>query len=135
MDYIDHMVGHVAKAIYPTKPDFLGQLLIRSLAAAVFWEPMSVIGTTIPHSDFGDPECCGCLNGIEDGDVARIVCNECAVVVRMVPAADLQKALDAMELEMDFATAKCPHCGAVNILTGFTEMIAFICKECGASNS
>jgi len=22
-----------------------------------------VIGTTLPHSSFGDPDCCGCLNG------------------------------------------------------------------------
>ena len=22
------------------------------------------IETTLPHSDFGDPDCCGCLNGV-----------------------------------------------------------------------
>jgi len=25
------------------------------------------IETTLPHSDFGDPDCCGCLNGIMRG--------------------------------------------------------------------
>jgi hypothetical protein len=36
-----------------------------------------IIGTTIPHSEFGDPNCCGCLNGFIIGDMAEIVCNEC----------------------------------------------------------
>jgi hypothetical protein len=43
---------------------------------------------------------------------------------RFVPRI-FKKALDAMELEMDFATAKCPHCGAVNLFPGFTEVVAF----------
>jgi ribosomal protein S27E len=92
---------------------------------------VDIIGTTIPHSEFGDPDCCGCLNGIVDGDQARIVCNECGAVVRTGQTADLQKTLDPMELEMDFATAKCPHCGAMNIFSGFTEMTAFTCRGCG----
>src|ERR1035438_5793132 len=44
------------------------------------------IATTLPHSDFGDPECCGCLNGVIRGDQADIVCNECGTVLRTVPA-------------------------------------------------
>jgi hypothetical protein len=35
------------------------------------------IETTMPHSDFGDPDCSGCLNGVIRGDQADIVCNEC----------------------------------------------------------
>ncbi len=53
-----------------------------------------VIGTGIPHADFGDPDCCGCLNGIiqdQSAYVAYIACNECGAVVRTVMAADLQK--------------------------------------------
>jgi hypothetical protein len=34
-----------------------------------------IIGTALPHSDFGDPDCCGCLNGIIRGDQADIACN------------------------------------------------------------
>ena len=45
------------------------------------------IETTLPHSDFGDPECCGCLNGVIRGDQADIICNECGTVLRTVPAA------------------------------------------------
>jgi hypothetical protein len=57
-----------------------------------------VIGTTIPHADFGDADCCGCLNGIiTAADWAEIVCNECEVVVRTVLPADLQQTLDEMD--------------------------------------
>jgi hypothetical protein len=47
------------------------------------------IETTLPHSDFGDPECCGCLNGVIRGDQADIVCNECGAALRTVPAANV----------------------------------------------
>ena len=53
-----------------------------------------IVGTTLPHADFGDPDCCGCLNGIIRGDHADIVCNECDTVVHTVPTADLQKTFD-----------------------------------------
>jgi hypothetical protein len=65
----------------------------------------------IPHSDFGDPDCCGCLFGVVQGDLAVIVCNECRVVVRTFAPADLQRTLDEMELEGDVASAVCPYCG------------------------
>ena len=29
------------------------------------------------------------------------------------------------------ASASCPHCGAVNVRSGFAELKAFICSECG----
>lgn len=67
-----------------------------------------IIGTTLPHSDFGDPDCCGCLCGIVRGDQADIKCNECDVVVRTVPAADLQKTIDEMELTLDMCSEMCP---------------------------
>jgi ribosomal protein S27E len=51
------------------------------------------IETTLPHSDFGDPECCGCLNGVIRGDQADIVCNECGTVLRTVPAANVRQTL------------------------------------------
>jgi ribosomal protein S27E len=56
-----------------------------------------IVETTLPHSDFGDAECCGCLNGIIQGHEAKIVCNECGVIVRTVEATDLQRTLDEME--------------------------------------
>jgi len=58
-----------------------------------------VIGTALPHAEFGDPDCCGCLKGIlRKNQQAAIVCNECGAVVRTVPSAELQKTLDEMEL-------------------------------------
>ena len=56
----------------------------------------NVVGTI--HSDFGDPECCGCLNAVVHGDQADVVCNECGAILRSVPAADLRKTFDEMEL-------------------------------------
>ncbi|MBV8552638.1 MAG: hypothetical protein JOY54_15175 [Acidobacteriaceae bacterium] len=63
----------------------------------------TVIGTIIPHSDFWDRECCGCLNAIIRGDQAEIVCNECEKVIRTVPAADVKKVLEEMQSSMDIA--------------------------------
>jgi hypothetical protein len=57
-----------------------------------------VIGTTLTHSSFGAPDCCGCLNGLIRGDHADIVCNECETVVRTVPSAELRQTLTEMEL-------------------------------------
>jgi hypothetical protein len=53
----------------------------------------SHIETTLPHSDFVDPECCGCLNGVIRGEQADIVCNECGTVLRTVPAANVGQTL------------------------------------------
>jgi hypothetical protein len=90
-----------------------------------------VVGTTLPHQCFGDPDCCGCLNGIIRGEIAEIICNECQVVIRAVPLAELQRTLDEMELTLDVASAQCPHCGATHLAPGFSELIAFVCEQCG----
>jgi hypothetical protein len=87
--------------------------------------------TSLPHQCFGDPDCCGCLNGIIRGDVAEIVCNECEAVVPTVPSAELQHTLDEMELRLDVASAQCPHCGTTHLASGFSESIAFVCEQCG----
>jgi hypothetical protein len=36
----------------------------------------------VPHSDVGDPDCCGCVVPDIRGDVADLVCNECILVVK-----------------------------------------------------
>jgi ribosomal protein S27E len=89
------------------------------------------VGTAIPHSDFGDPECCGCLNGIYRGDIAVIECNECGAIIRTVAADEIEKALHEIEQSMDLATAICSHCGATHISPGFSRLLVFTCEECG----
>jgi hypothetical protein len=89
------------------------------------------IVSIMTHSEFGDPDCCGCLVGfVIDQERATIDCDECAAVVRTVPTLDLQKAIDEMELGLVFATPVCPFCKSVNLFSGFTEMFAFRCQEC-----
>ncbi len=89
------------------------------------------IETTLPHSDFGDPGCCGCLNGVIRGDQADIVCNECGTVLRTVPAANVGQTLTELELTLEVASEVCPHCGSVNLFPGFSKMLAFSCRQCG----
>ncbi len=85
----------------------------------------------IPHSDFGDLDCCGCLFGVVQRDLAEIVCNECRLVVRLVPASDLQRTLDEMELAGDVASAVCPYFGVAHLAPGFSILMAFVCDNCG----
>src|SRR4051794_3328483 len=49
--------------------------------------------TTIPHSEFGDPLCCGCLYGALNGNHADIACNECDAVIHSVPLPALRQTL------------------------------------------
>ena len=86
----------------------------------------------IGHADIGDPDCPGCIGPVIRGDVADITCNECGTVVRSVPFADLQRTYDEIELSLDAtATEMCPHCGNVNIFTGWASMMAYTCRGCG----
>lgn len=72
-----------------------------------------------------------CLDGVVKGDHAAIVCNECRVIVRTVPVADLGKALDEMELGLELSIAVCPDCRRVSLFPGFSQMFAFRCQSCG----
>jgi hypothetical protein len=85
----------------------------------------------LPHSDFGDAECCGLLLPFERGDFADIICNECGATIRTVRAAGLRRTLDEMQLKLDVASERCAYCRSVNILPGFSEMLAFTCRSCG----
>jgi hypothetical protein len=92
---------------------------------------MNAPGTIILHLEYGAPDCCGCLIGVVNGDCASVVCNECGQVVRRVPASDLQRTLNEMELELDLAMAVCPHCKSVNLLPGVKkQMQVFLCQRC-----
>jgi RNase P subunit RPR2 len=85
--------------------------------------------------DFGDSECCGCLDAIFRGYDADITCNECGVVVRTVPVTDLERTLDGMELTLNVSSEMCPKCGRVNLFPGFSRMLVYICQGCGESIS
>ena len=90
------------------------------------WE--GVTATFIPHTN---PECCGFLQGVRRGDSADIECNDCGAMIGSVPANDLTRILAQLEASLDIATVMCPHCRAINLFPGFTEMLAFTCRECG----
>jgi len=48
------------------------------------------IQAIIPHSQFGAPDCYGCLFGRIIGKHAGIICDECRKIIQMVPPEDLQ---------------------------------------------
>ena len=53
----------------------------------------------MPHSEAGDPDCCGCIVPDVRGDVADLVCNECLrVFERDVPRAEVNARLAALLL-------------------------------------
>jgi hypothetical protein len=95
----------------------------------------SPIGTTLPHSDFGDPDCCGCLKVVFRPSRGFMICNECSAIVRTFPVADLEKTLTEMELALDVASELCPACGSVNLFPGFSRMLVFTCHQCGKAVS
>ena len=71
----------------------------------------NIVEPTLPHSEFGDPDCCGCLIGVIRGEEANIACNECLAVIRSVPTGDLQRTFDLMELTLNIASEKYPTAG------------------------
>ena len=85
----------------------------------------------VPHSFIGAPDCCGCLYVQVEGDQAEIICNECSAVIRTLPVADVERVMAELDQTDEICSARCPHCGAVNIFPGFSSMEAFICSQCG----
>jgi hypothetical protein len=85
----------------------------------------------LPHSEFGDPECPGLFFPVVNGEQAEITCNDCGLILKSVPAADVRRTLDEMQLTLAVASEICPHCGSVNLFPGFDRMFAFTCRSCG----
>lgn len=90
-----------------------------------------VIGTTLAHSDFGDPECCGCLLASVSDQIAIVTCNECGAIIRSTRADQIDRILAEMELTLPVAAELCPYCGAANLMSGLVEAQAFVCQSCG----
>jgi hypothetical protein len=84
----------------------------------------------IPHEDVEKVDCWGCLVVVERGYQADLTCNECGVVVRTVPLELTAATLAQME-STEICSARCTHCGALNIFPGFSAIEAFVCSECG----
>jgi hypothetical protein len=91
-------------------------------------------GPILPHQSFGDPDCCGTLWPLareSDPGVADIICNECDAVVKTVPVGDVERTIREMEFSLDMCNPTCPHCRKENLITGFSEIMAFTCRHCG----
>jgi hypothetical protein len=85
----------------------------------------------VPHSSFGADHCCGCLEGFIRGDQVGIVCGEWGALRRTVPTDDLEQTLTELELTLDIVSEICPHCGKANVMSGFSVIMAYTCRECG----
>jgi hypothetical protein len=69
---------------------------------------------------------------VERGDETDIVCNECGVVIRTVPPAEVQQTLLKMAMpDGVMASSTCPHCGGLNTFPGFSTIFAYVCQESG----
>jgi uncharacterized protein (DUF983 family) len=53
-------------------------------------------------------------------------------VIRSVPVAKMLQTFTEMEPTLETLQRSLPHCGAVNLFPGFSQILAFTCKECGA---
>ena len=88
--------------------------------------------TIIPHAACGDPDCHGHLSGIVHGFKAKVTCDECGAVVRIVKPSALRETLDKMEATLDVAASMSPYCRSVNLFAGYLRTIEFVCQSCGA---
>lgn len=87
--------------------------------------------TLIPHAAIGSSQCRGLLYGRVTGLNALIACNDCAVIVRIVPAADLQRVLDDIKLKLDVDWALSRYSQATDLLSPLVEPTNLRCPECG----
>lgn len=109
----------IGESVHEALRDLANELVAQGVwievAARREWHFVEPPATMLPHSDFGDSECCGLLAGVIRDDAAHIECKECGAVVRVVPPAELRKALTEMELEVGWRprsvrTAASPIC-------------------------
>jgi hypothetical protein len=93
-----------------------------------------MIETTIPHSEFDDPDCWGFLNAVgRSGFIVDFVCNECGAVVACAREQDVEAAIHALGLNCPVATSVCPHCNFTNVVVGVSTLLAYVCENCGES--
>jgi hypothetical protein len=85
----------------------------------------------VPHKVATGAKCDGCLIIEEHGDVADLKCNSCPVVVDTVPIDRAGSRLMELASSVEICSARCPHCGAVNVFPGYSVIEAFVCRQCG----
>jgi hypothetical protein len=90
-----------------------------------------ISGFTWVGSDANAMARCGYLVPVARGDQTALVCNECNAVVKAVENAEVEQALSEVLMSQPMCSARCTHCGALNVFPGFSAMLAFICSECG----
>lgn len=67
----------------------------------------------VPHSETGDPDCCGSIVPDIRGDIAAVVCNECGLVFATdVPRTDVNARLAKLAPIAEATSERRPHCGA-----------------------
>jgi hypothetical protein len=47
------------------------------------------------------------------------------------PTIDAEQALRELEINLSLSSAMCPHCRAVNLFPGLSQVVAFVCRKCG----
>jgi ribosomal protein L40E len=70
-----------------------------------------------------------------ENETANLICNECGALIRTVPIDEAPQILLRMVMDQGMCTETCPHCGAFNVILGFTSVDAFTCRECGQAVS
>ena len=58
-----------------------------------------------------------------ENDGVHFICNECGATVSKEDVARLV-------LEMESTDETCPHCGKLNHIEGFSQVLAFVCRHC-----
>lgn len=86
--------------------------------------------TVIPHAAIGLSQCRGFLYGRVTGQNALIACNDCAIILRIVPAADLQPVLDDIKMELDLARAISRYRQTIDLLPPGAVAATLMAREC-----
>ena len=80
-----------------------------------------------------DKVCCGLIMPAQTSVGVELLCNECGLVMAMVPTmAEAEEILMRLAMEDGLCSEVCPNCGATNVFTGFDSMLMFVCRHCCA---
>ena len=84
----------------------------------------------MPHSDYGDSECCGCLFPAEHDGKVDLTCNECGVVLCSIPVHEVEMRMLQMAIALGFCSEIRPYCKEVSTLLGYDCVLAYVCRHC-----